>query len=184
MIRSTTLFLLFVVAVAAAGCNKTDVSKADQTANANTASTANTVLSANANISNTVPANASSPAADLTGYSLASPSEAYRTAFEARKKCDIPVLKRVMSEEMTAAMVQRGENDPSGKKTLDEMLKDLCQMPQAPNGGIKDEKIVEDQGTVKYQDEHGQWRLMDFVRENGEWKLTMPRGKGELPALK
>ena len=132
----------------------------------------------------TPPANATTPAADLSGYSLATPSDAYRTAFEARKKCDIPVLKRVMSELMIAALTQRAENDPKGKKTLDETLKELCELPQAPNGDIKDEKIVEDQATVKYQDERGVWRLMDFVRENGEWKLTMPRGKSELPALK
>ena len=82
-------------------------------------------------------------------------------------------------------MTERGESDAAGPKTLDDMIKDLCAMPPSPNGdNIKDEKIVGDQGTVKYQDERGDWHLMDFVRENGEWKLTMPRGKTELPALK
>jgi hypothetical protein len=123
--------------------------------------------------------------ADLTGYSLATPSETYRTALEARQKCDIPVLKRVMSQEMLAAMTELGENNPGGKRSLDEMLNMLCKIPQAPNAGeIKDEKIVEDEATIKYKDETGAWRLMDFVREDGEWKLTMPRGNSELPALK
>ena len=130
------------------------------------------------------PVDATTPEADLSGYSLATPSDAYHTAFNARKNCDIPVLKRVMSVDMTAALTQRAESDPKGKKTLDETLKDLCELPQAPNGDIKDEKILNDQATIKYQDEKGIWRLMDFVREKGEWKLTLPRGKGELPALK
>jgi hypothetical protein len=123
--------------------------------------------------------------ADLTGYSLATPTDAYRTAFEARKKCDIPVLKRVMDRKMLEAMTVRGEANEKGRQTLDQVLKDLCDLPQAPNAeDIKDEKIVGDEATVKYKDEKGTYRLMDLVRENGEWKITMPRGNNELPALK
>jgi hypothetical protein len=135
-------------------------------------------------VSPTANTSAVTPATELTGYSLASPSDAYRTAYDARKKCDMQALKRVMSKALTDAMTQRGESDPDARKTLDEMLKQLCDLPEAPNGAIKDEKIVGDEGTVKYQDETGEWRLMDFVRENGEWKLTLPRGNSELPALK
>ena len=150
----------------------------------------NSNLAANANIAKAVsPAsttNASTSVPETTGaYSLASPSDTYRAANEARKKCDMPMLKRVMSEALTQVMTERGESDAAGPKTLDDMIRDLCAMPPSLNGdNIKDEKIVGDQGTVKYQDERGEWHLMDFVRENGEWKLTMPRGKTELPALK
>jgi hypothetical protein len=123
--------------------------------------------------------------ADLSGYSLATPTEAYQTALNARKNCDVPVLKRVMSQAMLTAMVGRGESSTDGKKTLDQMIKDLCDLPTAPNAGeIKDEKMVGDEATIKFKDETGEWRLMDLVRENGEWKITMPRGKNELPALK
>ena len=175
--RSPVLFLGLIIAAMATGCNKAEIAT-NQSGNS---SISNTAPIANS-IANTAPtANA---AVEPAGYSLASPSDTYHAAFEARRNCDIPMLKRVMSEAMTEAMTQRGENDPKGKKTLDETLKDLCEMPQAPNGDIKDEKIVEDEGTIKYQDERGVWRLMDFVREKGEWKLTLPRGKGELPALK
>jgi hypothetical protein len=121
---------------------------------------------------------------DMTGYSLASPSDTYRTAMEARKKCDIQVLKRSMSETMLDTLTQRGNGNPDGKKTLDDMVKLLCDLPQSPNGEIKDEKMIGDEGTVKFKDETGEWRLMDFIRENGEWKITMPRGNNELPALK
>jgi hypothetical protein len=167
-----TLFVVF----AAAGCQKADTPNTNAAANANitkAASPASTVNTSNSN------------SGTMGVYSLASPSDAYRAANDARKKCDMPMLKHVMSQDLTAAMTQRGESDTAAPKTLDDMLKDLCALPPSPNGdNIKDEKIVGDEGTVKYQDENGQWQLMDFVRENGEWKLTMPRGKGELPALK
>jgi len=150
----------------------------------------NSNLAANANIAKAAsPASTTNPSTSVPetagAYSLASPSDTYRAANEARKKCDMPMLKRIMSQELTDAMTQRGESEAGGRKTLDDMLKDLCALPQSPNGdNIKDEKTVGDEGTVKYQDENGDWQLMDFVRENGEWKLTMPRGKSELPALK
>ena len=165
-----------VLAAALAGCQQ----KADQ--NSGPGSTAANSTPPPTAAANTGP---SSPdKADMTGYSLASPSDAYRTAFEARKKCDIAVMKRVMSEPMTEALIERGESDPTGQKTLDDMLRMLCELPAAPNGEIKDEKTVGDEGTLKFKDETGEWRLMDFARENGEWKLTLPRGKNELPALK
>ena len=150
---------------------------------------ANTVTTTSANtppvISTPAPITDAGQEADLTGYSLATPTEAYQTALNARKKCDIPVLKRVMSQPMLMAMTNRGADAEGGKKTLDQMIKELCDLPTAPNAGeIKDEKIVEDEATIKYKDETGAWRLMDLVRENGEWKITMPRGKNELPALK
>jgi len=88
-----------------------------------------------------------------------------------------------MSEVMIATLTARAESDPA-HKTLDDMLKLLCEMPQAPNGDIRDEKIIGDEATVKFQDEKGVWRPMDFQRENGEWKVTMPRGSARLPALK
>jgi len=164
--------VLFVV-FAFIGCQTTDVPNSNMAANANITKAASP---ANASTSN-------SGTSDV--YSLASPSDTYRAANEARKKCDMPMLKRIMSQELTDAMTQRGESEAGGRKTLDDMLKDLCALPQSPNGdNIKDEKTVGDEGTVKYQDENGDWQLMDFVRENGEWKLTMPRGKSELPALK
>jgi len=169
-IRATLFLTAAVVGSVTSGCQKSE----------NTNQGANTIIATQAPAANTK----STEPVDLTGYSLATPSDSYKTALDSRKRCDIPVMKRVMSEAMIDALTERGASNPGGKKTLDEMVRMLCEMPQAPNGAIKDEKMVGDEATVKYQDEKGTWRIMDFQRENGEWKLTLPRGKSELPALK
>ena len=170
--------MLIVFAALGMACQRSDNTNTPANTQAVNATPAPVI---NGNAALTANANASPPA-ELSGYSLASPTEAYHAAYEARKKCDITLLKRVMSETMLATLTARGESDPA-KKTLVDMLKLLCELPQAPNGGIKDEKVVGDEATLKYQDEKGVWRLMDFQREKGEWKVTMPRGD-RLPALK
>jgi hypothetical protein len=61
------------------------------------------------------------------------------------------------------------------KKTLDQVIKDLCDKPQAPTAQARNEKIDGEHATIEYLEENGKWKTMDFVKEGGGWKLTVPR---------
>jgi hypothetical protein len=103
--------------------------------------------------------------------SLASPNEAYKTAFIARQKKDIEGLKRVLSRKLIKFLTDTGKAE---KKTLDDQLKELTKRPQAQIALTRDEKIYDDEAKLEYLDENGKWIEMCFVKENGEWKLTLP----------
>ena len=104
--------------------------------------------------------------------SLSSPSQAYKTAYEARKKRDLDGLKRVLSKEMLGFLQDMGKDE---QKTLDDELKELCAAPQAPTDEVRNEKIAGDNATLEYLDEKGKWSLMGFVKEGDDWKMTLPK---------
>lgn len=69
---------------------------------------------------------------------------------------------------------------------------ELCEKPQAATAEARNEKINGDKATIEYLDEKGGWSPMEFVKENGQWKLTIekpeegevinesdPKGKGK-----
>ncbi len=111
------------------------------------------------------------PAADTslsTGNSMASPTEAYKTAYTARQKKDIETLKKVLSKDALKFFAMMGE----GK--TEEGLKQLADSPQAKTAESRNEKISGDKATLEYLDENGGWSPMDFVKEDGSWKLDIP----------
>ena len=105
------------------------------------------------------------------GNSLATPTDAYRTAFAARQNKDLTNLKNVLSRKMLEFFTEMGRMN---KKTLDDQLKELAETPQAAKAEVRGEKITNDKATLEYLDENGKWKPMDFVKEDGGWKLTMP----------
>ena len=102
---------------------------------------------------------------------LVSPSQAYKTAYEARKKRDLDGLKRVLSKEMLEFLQDIGKAE---QKTLDDELKELVATPQAPTAEVRNEKIKGLNATLEYLDERGKWSLMGFVQEGDDWKMTVP----------
>jgi hypothetical protein len=104
-----------------------------------------------------------------------SPTEAYKKAFKARQNKDIEGLKRLLSKKLINFLMENGKLE---NKTLDEQLKELTERPQAQMALVRDEKIYDDDAKLEYLDEDGKWIEMSFVREDGEWKLTLP---GEQP---
>src|SRR5712671_5787177 len=60
--------------------------------------------------------------------SLASPTQAYKTAYAARQKKDLEGLKRVLSKRMLEFFTDIGKSE---QKTLDDELKELLDAPQA-----------------------------------------------------
>jgi hypothetical protein len=106
-----------------------------------------------------------------SGGSLASPTQAYKTAYAARQKKDLEGLKRVLSKEMLGFLQDMGKAE---QKTLDDELKELVATPQAPTAEVRNEKITGNNATLEYLDEKGKWSLMSFVKEGDDWKMTLP----------
>lgn len=150
-------FLAAAVLITACGSAGTDAAKPDPASNTKTE--ANT----------TEPSPAREPA---SVGSLATPSDAYRTAFELRNKKDIEGLKKVMSKDVLEFFTEVGE---AGGKSLEDMLRELAEKPQAAKPEVRNEKITGDRATLEYLDHDGKWKEMDFEKEDGVWKLTVPK---------
>ena len=166
MNRTTNLTALFLASVlfGAASCQNAE--------NTNTA--ANKAVT-NANVAANT-ANASTPAAASTSTTdeAGTPTAAYKAAYAARKNKDVPALKKLMSKDILEFFT---EISALGEKpqTVDQLLMELCEKPQAATAEARNEKITGDKATIEYLDENGQWQPMEFVKENGAWKLTVEK---------
>lgn len=156
--RLTPLALVAVLSVASSSCQKSENNNSPVNQPANTSA-------ANAN----APANNAAPAP--ANNSAGSPSDAYKAAYAARKNKDVPALKRLMSKDILEFFTEiagLGEK----KQTVDELLMELCEKPQAATAEVRNEKINGDKATLEFLDDKGEWLPMEFVKEDGAWKLT------------
>ena len=119
--------------------------------------------------------------ANAAASSSGSPTEAYKAAHAARKNKDIGALKKLMSKDILEFLTELGQADEKNKQSLDEMLRDMSESPQAPTAEARNEKIDGDTATIEYLDENGKWRSMDFVKEDGAWKLTIATADKKMP---
>ncbi|HEY8559776.1 MAG TPA: hypothetical protein VIL74_05190 [Pyrinomonadaceae bacterium] len=166
-----TIALALALGAATACPSTTAVNKSDANAAANTAPT-------NAGQPETPASNKAAtpetPAKEVEKPStgaLATPTEAYKFAYAARRKKDVAGLKRVMSKdalEFFEIMTEPG-------KPIDDALLKMTETPQASTDESRNEKITGDRATLEYPDAQGVWKTMDFVKEDGEWKLTFPK---------
>jgi hypothetical protein len=167
----TAFFILLAIVLWTSACNKTEPSSSNANSATNTSASTNssTPSTANANeakVSAEVPPSAGS-------INLATPTEAYKTGYFARKNKDIATLKRVMSKDAQAFLTDIGKID---NKTLDQMLKEMTEKPQASSPETRNEKINGNRATLEYLDEKGKWVVMDFSKQGNEWKLDLPKG--------
>lgn len=100
-----------------------------------------------------------------------SPTATYKAAFTARQKKDLDGLKKVLSKRAIKFFTEMGKMD---KKTLDDSLKEMMAQPQAATAEVRNEKVTGDKAALEYLDENGKWKPMDFVKEDGAWKMTLP----------
>lgn len=105
------------------------------------------------------------------GKKASTPTEAFKTFYEASKGKDVPTLKKVMSK----ATLDELEKEAKGEnKSLDQYLADESQkglpssLPETRN-----EKIDGDKATVEVKTQSGDWRPFPFVKEDGDWKIDM-----------
>lgn len=141
------------------------------------AANTNTAANKPANANSTNSANPTPVAVDKTPeksaeYSMATPTEAYKTAWSVRDKKDLAGMKRVMSKDILDFLADIGKEE---KKSLDDEIKALFEQPQAKSAESRNEKITGDTAVLEYKDDKGEWKTMDFVKEDGVWKLTLAK---------
>lgn len=165
---------LFIIAaalsLAVTGCQKSGDANANAGKNTNTAA-----VNTNANAAAT-PAPTPAKAESTSPMSLATPADAYKTAYTYRKTKDIEGLKRVMTKDILEFLTEIGKED---KKSLDDMLMELANKPQADKAETRNEKITGDRATIEYLDEAGKWSVMDFEKVGSEWKLSFPKADAD-----
>ena len=65
------------------------------------------------------------------------------------------------------------------QKSLDEVVKDMCEKPQADRAESRNEKITGNRAELEYLTETGSWKTMDFEKVDGKWLLTFPKASNE-----
>jgi len=169
----SALMLMVVVLLWSSACKKTDPNSTNaNSAPANTSSagapTPNVANNAN---------NASQPTATpdvsqaSTTISLATPTDTYKTGYNARKNKDIATLKRIFAKDVLDFL---NEMSQAEKKSLDDALKELTEKPQADTAETRNEKINGNRATLEYLNEKGTWSTMDFSKQGDEWKIDLP----------
>ncbi len=171
----SALVLIVVVVLWSSACQKTEpTANANSTpANTSSASTPTPNVANNAN-------NATQPTATpevsqtSTPISLATPTDTYKTGYNARKNKDIATLKRVFAKDVLEFLTEMGQAE---KKSLDDHLKELTEKPQADSPETRNEKIKGNRATLEYLNEKGGWSTMDFSKEGNEWKIDIPKAQ-------
>jgi hypothetical protein len=98
-----------------------------------------------------------------------SPTATYKAAYEAMKTKDVAAFKKVMTKKDLEGMEESAKK--SGKSS-DDMLKEVMNAIPLPKAAeTKDEKIDGDRATLQVKNEKDEWDTINFVKEDGAWKL-------------
>jgi hypothetical protein len=168
VIQSKCFSLVLATVLAGSACQKV----------ANTASTSNATGNSTTVNSNADAAPANTTTSSDAGNVSGSPTEVYKAAYAARKNKDIATLKKIMSKDILKFLGDMGKDD---KKSLDDMLNELCARPQAATADARNEKVDGDHASIEYLDEDGKWQTMDFAKEDGVWKMSVGKGDDKDP---
>jgi hypothetical protein len=113
-----------------------------------------------------------------------SPEAVLKASFDAAKRKDVAAFKKSIS---TADMKSLEEALKGGGQNLDDLLKKQLEQPDVPMPDTletRGEKIDGDKATVEYKDVRGNWKTANFIKEGGEWKITLDDVKAEQPGAK
>jgi hypothetical protein len=174
-LEETRVKILKCVAVGAAGV--TFLFGCGGQANINTATGNQNITVTNINKVEPTPLPSIAPPA--AGFSLATPTDAYRTAHALREKKDLAGMKRVLSKDVIEFFTMIAEEE---KKTVDDEIAQMFEKPQAKTAESRNETIKGDKASIEYLDEKGEWKVMDFVKEGQDWKLSLPSKDSPEPA--
>ena len=165
----SALILIALVVLWSSACHKTG----PNSANANGAPANTTIAAPTPNVANNASQPAAAPEVSETGttISLATPTDTYKTGYNARKNKDIATLKRIFAKDVLDFLTEMGQAE---KKLLDDALKELTEKPQADSSETRNEKINGNRATLEYLNEKGGWSTMDFSKEGNEWKIDLP----------
>lgn len=98
-----------------------------------------------------------------------SPTATYKAAYAAMKNKDTAGFKKVLSKKDLAEM----EDDAKqANKSSDDLLKEVMSAFKLPKSDeSKDEKINGDTATLQVRNEKDEWETINFIKEDGEWKM-------------
>lgn len=98
-----------------------------------------------------------------------SPTATYKAAYEAMKNKDTAAFKKLMTKK---DLQDIEETAKKANKTSDEMFKDLMTaIPLPKSAESKDEKIDGDNATLQIKNNKDEWETINFVKEDGDWKM-------------
>ena len=105
------------------------------------------------------------------GTKASTPTEAFKSFYEAAKGKNVAALKQLMTKETIAEM----EREAKGKnQTLDDFLAEESQKglpPAMPQMG--EEKVEGDKATLQFKSEKStNWSTASFIKEDGAWKIN------------
>lgn len=179
--KNNTTFFISAAIIAAAAFNSGCGGAANTNSNSSNAAGNQQVNNSNVNKDAKTPEpTVERPDTHAIG-SLVTPTDAYKTAYELRKNKDIQGLKKIMSKDIIEFLTLMGEAE-TPKRSLDEMVAEMFEKPQADKAESRNEKISGDRATVEYLTKEGGWKTMDFEKVDGKWLLSLP--KAEKPGEK
>ena len=164
MRSSISILIVALIAMSFACSKAANVSTSNANSNSNASANSTT-----ANANKPEPAATAATDSNPTG-SLATPTEAYNFAYAMREKKDLAGMKRVLSKDVQEFLTMMAEDG----KTLDDQIKEMFDKPKSKSSDSRNEKINGDRATIEYLDDEGAWKIMDFVKEDGEWKMALP----------
>lgn len=98
-----------------------------------------------------------------------SPTASYKAAYDAMKNKDTAAFKKLMTKK---DLQDIEETAKKAGKSSDDMLKDVINaIPLPKSNDAKDEKIDGDKATLQVKNEKDEWEIINFIKEDGEWKL-------------
>jgi hypothetical protein len=98
-----------------------------------------------------------------------SPTASYKAAYDAMKNKDTAAFKKLMTKK---DLQDIEETAKKAGKSSDDMLKDVINaIPLPKSNDSKDEKIDGDKATLQVKNEKDEWETINFIKEDGEWKL-------------
>ena len=105
------------------------------------------------------------------GKKASTPTEAFKSFYEAAKAKDVATVKRLLAKDSLSKMEARAKEQ---NKSLDDFITDQTQSgipPSMPE--LRNEKIDGDKATIEFKGPGGDsdWRTVPFAKEDGEWKI-------------
>lgn len=175
MKKITPGLILAVTALFAAACNNASTAPGNNTNQAANKPATNAAPEANKAANTGTNTNTASNTAATTYPAADTPTNAYKAAYAARKNKDIKALRGMIAKDMEEFFEIFSEGK-KGDEAVDEGLRQMCEQPQGPSDDSRNEKITGNTATLEYLNIKGDWHTMDFVKEDGKWKLTIPKG--------
>ncbi|HWT01707.1 MAG TPA: hypothetical protein VN256_15780 [Pyrinomonadaceae bacterium] len=109
--------------------------------------------------------------ASCGGKKAGTPTEVFKSFYEAARAADVAALKKLMSKESLAYAEGQAK---SRNQSLDDYLASQSRSfpPGVPEVG--EEKIEGDKATLRFKHEKARnWSTASFVKEDGEWKINL-----------